>query len=345
MRAKPLAVQFGFLTFVLVLIWFSLREGPVGPMDAGEVGRGFQDLFRGAPSLHQAVFELRLWKALTAAGVGGALALAGALLQGLVRNPLASPGLIGTSAGASVGASAMILMLGGSASKLLPGTLAGSSLAFLVALGAFLGALAATLVVVLLAGRRGRLTLSSLLLCGIAMNATLGGLLALLQALALRDYELSRALFAWTFGILDDRSAGHAALIWATLAVSAMVLPFLVREMDLLRFGEEDAMAVGVSVERVKFTALGLASLLTASAVAVAGQIAFLGLMAPHIMRLLVGGRHRDLLPAALLGGAAFLLMADLIPRYLLDDSALRPGVVMSLLGGPFFLVLLFRRP
>ncbi len=344
MRKRPLAVHVGLLFLLLVLAWLSLREGPVGTWTASEVGAGFRDLVGGAPSIHQAVFELRLWKVLTAAGVGGALALAGALLQGLVRNPLASPGLIGTSAGASVGASGMILILGGSASKLLPGALSGSSLAFLVALGAFIGAVAATLVVVLLAGRRGRMTLSSLLLCGIAMNATLGGLLALLQALALRDYELSRALFAWTFGILEDRSAGHAALIWATLALSASVLPFLVREMDLLRFGEEDAMAVGVSVERVKFTALGLASLLTASAVAVAGQIAFLGLMAPHIMRRLVGGRHRDLLPAALLGGAAFLLVADLLPRYLLQDSALRPGVVMSLLGGPFFLYLLFRK-
>ena len=174
-----------------------------------------------------------------------------------------------------------------------------------------------------------------------AINACFGGLLAAIQYLSLQDFEMTRAVFAWTFGTLQDRQPFHVGLLWGCLALAVLVIPFVSRELDLFAGGEEDARALGVNTGLVKILVLIAASLAAGVAVAVAGQIAFIGLIIPHLVRISSGSSHKRLLPLCLLAGAAFLLGADTLQRMLLGDHPLKPGVMMSLAGGPFFLFIL----
>jgi iron complex transport system permease protein len=345
------------LALGLVASWCALSfaglcfgpAGRVGPLDAlcglGEA-LGWLDPFEWFAPLEdasvQAALELRLWRVLVAGGVGASLALAGAYLQGLFRNALASPSIVGVTAGAVLGASLALALLGGVVPSIsLSG---GNALAPVWVTGAgFVGAIAVALVVVALATRDGSLSVPTLLLAGVALNALIAGALAALQSLTLRDYEVSRAILSWTFGTLDDRSAWQAGLVWSALALAALAIPFTAWELDLLAGGEDDAGALGVDVRRVKALGLVAACLATAAAVAVAGQIAFVGLVVPHGVRLLCGASHRRVLPLSALAGAVFLLGCDVAQRALLGEARLRPGVLMSLVGGPFFLVLLVR--
>lgn len=321
---------------------WSLGTGaPHGPV-ASDLWRGVRAACGlGAPleGTQQVIVELRLWRTLTTAGVGAALALSGALLQGLFRNPLASPSVLGVTGGASLGATLAILALGGYGPLLLsaPEGLAG----VLVPAAGFAGAAVVVAGVMLLAGSGGRTSVPALLLLGLAVNTCIAGLLALVSALVLADWEVSRAILAWTFGTLDDRASAHAATVWAGLALAGGCVPFVARELDLLAAGEEDARALGVDTAAVRRLVVLASSLAAAAAVAVAGQIAFVGLVAPHLVRLLAGRGHRALLPLAALFGACFLLAVDTAQRALLGPQALPPGVAMSLLGGPFFLGLL----
>jgi len=293
----------------------------------------------------QVLFEQRCLDTVAIALVGAALALSGGLLQGIFRNDLASPGLLGISSGATLGAALGVIFvgggMGGSEAMAVPGALGPAFVSTL----AFIGALLVAALVMLLGASGGRISIPTLLLLGIAANACLGGVLAALQEwLYEADYELSRAVFSWSFGNVADRTAGQVATLVALVPLAALVLPFVSRELDLLAGGEEDAEALGVHLGRTKLLAVGAASLAAAAAVAVAGQIAFVGLVVPHIVRAMFGHGHRRLLPACLLGGAAFLLAADLVNHVALGARALRPGVMLALLGGPFFLVLVLRR-
>jgi iron complex transport system permease protein len=275
--------------------------------------------------------------------VGGALGLSGAFLQGLFRNPLASPGVLGVTAGASLGASLALALLGG----LGPGILipaAGLGAPALVTLSALSGALLVLLPLLFVAGGGGRLSVPALLLAGMAMNTLGAGLLAALQSLVLSDFEVARALFAWAFGTLDDRSRGQVALVLAALGLGLAAVPFVAAELDLLAGGEEDAEALGVHVPRVRGIVLVASALLAAAAVSVAGQIAFVGLLVPHLVRLVTGGSHRTLLAFSALGGGLLVLGTDGLQRRFLPALELRPGVVMSLVGAPFFLLLLARK-
>jgi hypothetical protein len=215
---------------------------------------------------------VRALRALAALAVGAALALSGALLQGLFRNALASPGVLGVTSGASLGASLALAAIGGLGPSILAP--AGIGPAW-VTLGALAGALFVLVPLLVVAGGGGRLSVPALLLAGMALNALCAGLLAALQSLTLSNYEVARALFAWAFGTLDDRSAGQVGLVWGTLVLGLLCVPFLARELDLLAGGEEDAAALGVAVRRVRFGVLLLAALLAAAAVSVAGQILF----------------------------------------------------------------------
>ena len=181
----------------------------------------------------------------------------------------------------------------------------------------------------------------TLLLVGIATNAVIGGLLAAIQSFVLQDLEIGRAIFAWGFGTLDDRSPYHVGLIMAGLMIVALPLPFIARELDLFATGEDDARSLGVETGRVKALALVAAALAASVAVSVAGQITFVGLVVPHILRLIAGRSHHGLLPACLIGGPLFLLGCDFAQRLALGDAYLQPGVLMSVIGGPFFLTLL----
>jgi iron complex transport system permease protein len=299
----------------------------------------------GEPGLDQArqrIFDLRLARALTGLGVGAALALSGALMQGVFRNDLASPSVLGVSSGASVGASLVLMALssGGGARALLG---AGGS-PLLVTAGALLGALVAMLLVASVATRAGRISVPTLLLLGIALNATLGGFQTLLHSLALADFEVARALMVWGFGTLDDRLPAQLWLLFAALLLCSAAIPFVAKELDLFESGEEDAAHLGVDIRTIRILSLGAACLAAAAAVAVAWQIGFVGLVVPHLARLVFGRSYRRLLPACLLGGPALLLGIDTLQRLLLPKLALGPGVLMSLVGGPFFFFLLLQQ-
>lgn len=339
-----------FVAFI-ALAWGSLIVGTTGDLPVGDVVRGLlasigigEELEGGA----QPILILRLRRTLVALGVGASLAYSGALLQGLFRNALASPSILGISTGASLGASLAIIVVGGYGPSMVVERAAEVAPA-LVTIFAFIGAFATTLLVSSLASRGGRLSVPTLLLAGIAVNACIGGLLTAIQSIALADnLEVAKALISWTFGSLTDHALSRVVLVWAGLSVSLIALPFVTRELDLFAGGEEDAEALGVNTARVKLTTLAAAALAAASAVAVAGQIAFVGLIVPHVVRMLCGTSHRHLLPLSLLGGAVLLLGADLGQRVLLGGGELRraampPGVLMSLIGGPFFLILLMR--
>jgi len=324
----------------------SAHVGSTGSRDPRTTLRGALGLLGVGEGLEpgpQMIVELRIWRTLVAALVGASLALSGALLQGVFRNDLASPAILGLSSGAGLGASVAILILGGYGPMTLVQSASSAAPLFVTGL-AFVGAAGVTVLVVALATTGGRISVPTLLLVGIAINAVAAGSIAAIQSFAVRDFEVARAMMVWSFGTLDDRQAIHAACAVGALLLAASVLPFVATELDLFAAGEEDAQALGVDTGRVKLLALAAAALAASTAVSVAGQIAFVGLVVPHLLRLVFGRSHRGLLPLSLLGGAVFLLGADFLQRALLGTSAqLQPGVVMSLLGGPFFLFLLVK--
>ena len=325
-----------------------------------------------APASEHEILKLRLIRALCALCVGGNLALAGAMTQGLFRNPLAAPDLLGIGSGATLGAVLGIAILGGygpnwsawvgrSSAQLLDG---GIGLSIVPAL-AFIGALAAALSVYRLASRQGRISVPALLLTGLAINALLGAVMAALQVLLLQqDWQVSRAILAWGFGTLDDRTSFHLTVVSCGTFLALASIPFVGLELDLLSGGEEDAEALGANPVRIKTIVLACVALATAACVAVSGQIAFVGLLVPHAVRMLVGPHHRRLLPIAFLAGATMLLCIivfqdalcpfvsnwcalnrhETFARGIQRISTLQPGVLTSLMGAPFFLYLLLRR-
>jgi iron complex transport system permease protein len=342
-RARRLGLALLLLLIVFAVLGLSIGSGGEKPLSMSL--RGVLALVGLAEPLEghgQVILELRLWRVLVTIGVGAALALSGGLLQGIFRNHLASPSLMGISSGAMLGASVAVLFVGGYGPDLDVQQVAGSAPLLITACG-FLGALGAALLVTVLATSGGRISVPTLLLVGIAINACFGGILAAVQYLSLQDFEMTRAVFAWTFGTLQDRSPFHVTLLLGCLAIAALAIPFVSRELDLFAGGEEDARSLGVNTAAVKLLALVAAALAAGAAVAVAGQIAFVGLIVPHMVRLVTGSSHRTLLPLCLVAGAVFLLGADVVQRFLLGDHPLKPGVLMSLVGGPFFLTLLVR--
>ena len=338
----PLFAVLGLLLAGVMVVSVCLGTEWLAP---GVVVRGAAHVFGLGEALGdplQAIVELRLWRVLTAVGVGAALGLSGGLIQGMFRNGLASPSLLGVTSGASLGAAIAILLIGGWGPRAVLESSTGAG-ALLIPVFGFVGAIGTVLLVAFLASTRGRLSVTTLLLVGIAVNMCMGGIFAAIQSLSLVDWEVSRAIMAWTFGTLDDRSALHAKTVWTGLVAAALVVPFVGQELDLFKGGEDDANALGVSVGRVKALCLIGAALAASSAVAVAGQIAFVGLVVPHIVRLGCTARHAALLPLCIVTGALFLLGCDLAQRLVLGDGVLQPGVMMSLIGGPFFLFLLIR--
>ncbi len=345
-RRLPLPLLAAGMGLALVLVSLaSLRTGTSDLDGLGRSARGvaaWLGLASPLPGAEQTIVELRLFRVLVGLGVGAALSLSGALLQGVFRNDLASPSILGISSGAALGASMAILVLGGYGPRVLTDAAAAYAPAA-VSLSAFAGATLVLILVTLLGSSGGRVSVPTLLLVGIALNAACGGLLTAIQSFVLEDFEIARAMMSWTFGTIDDRAAWHAGAVWAALLVSALVIPFVALELDLFAGGEEDARALGVHTQRTKLLALGAAALCASVAVAVAGQIVFVGLLVPHILRQISGRSHRSLLPLCLLGGPLFLVGTDLVQRLAFADAYLQPGVTMSLVGGPFFLYLLLR--
>lgn len=281
----------------------------------------------------QVFFIARLPRVLAAALVGAGLALAGVVFQALLRNPLASPDTLGVSAGASLGAMIAItwrvdaVVLGVSA----------------VSLASFAGSLGALIIVYgLSAARRRGTTTTVLLLAGVTLTALLSAIVRLVQFMA--DASETFQTTRWLMGSLDVGSyAPIAAALGPTLLAVAGVAA-LPRTLDLLSLGAESAAARGVNVLAAERLALVSASLATGAAVSLAGPVAFVGIVVPHLVRLIVGADHRLVVPASALGGAAFLVACDLLARTVLSPVELPVGVVTAIIGGPFFLWLLFRK-
>ncbi len=293
---------------------------------------------------YRVVTLVRLPGVMVAALVGAALASAGAAMQGLFRNPLADPGVIGVSAGAALGVVLAITQTWAVADLWLLRSADDPATALLwrVPLAAFCGAILAALSVYLLALQRGRTNPIALLLAGMAINAVLGALTSLLL-LRTADFGAVRAVLSWLVGSLEGRGWAYFHAAKWPIAASGGALLLFSRELNALALGEESAQALGVNVGRVRLAVLALASVLTAAAVSVAGAIGFVGLVVPHMLRLVVGPDHRVLLPASALGGAAFLVLADAVARVAIAPQVLPVGTVTALVGGPFFLFLLWR--
>lgn len=273
------------------------------------------------------LFALRLPRVLTAAALGGLLGVAGVAFQALLRNPLADPYVLGVSGGASLGG--VVALLAGVGGLGVP-------------LAAFVGALASLVAIERIATSGGRLTVFTLLLTGAIFNAFSAALIYFLQSVASRE-ELSAIVF-YLMGRVPSADFKTLATLWAAGVAITVALYASARDFNALTAGEEGAQQLGVDVERLKRRTFVLGSLATALAVATAGLIGFVGLVVPHLLRRLLGPDHRLLLPAAFLGGASFLVLADLAARTLAAPTELPVGVVTALLGGPFFLLLLRRR-
>ena len=273
------------------------------------------------------VMTIRLPRIVLGATVGFALAAAGVVMQGFFRNPMADPSIIGVSSGAAVGAVATIAIP--------------AAIPYGLSVAAFVGATITAFAVYLLATENGRTPVATLLLAGIAVQTFLGAVISYLLLQSGRS--LAEAVY-WLMGNLKDARWSELPLALVVTGVGFVVLSVFARDLNVLLLGEEDARGLGVEVERTKRLLLAVASIVTASAVAVAGVIGFVGLIVPHVMRLLVGPDHRILLPTSALAGAAFLVATDTLARTALGGAELPVGIVTAFLGAPFFLYLLRNR-
>ena len=270
--------------------------------------------------------EIRLPRALLGAAIGAILGLSGAVLQGFLRNPLAEPGLLGISASASLGA---VIAIYAGLTALHP---------YALPLCALAGALIAVTLVQMLVGRSGDILV--IILAGVALSSLAGALTSLALNLAPSPFAALEIVF-WMLGSLTDRSLVHAGLALPFIAVGGVMLALTGRALDALALGPDVARSFGVNLDRTRVLAVVGTAIGVGGATAVSGAIGFVGLIVPHLLRPLVGHRPSRLLPASALGGAAFLLAADIAVRLVMPDRDLKLGVVTAILGAPFFLWLL----
>lgn len=336
---RPLFIALGLL--LVLVLWLSLALGPVS-LPLGDTLRAALRLlglpFEADASVQQAeliLSQIRMPRTLLGLAVGMVLALCGVAMQGLFRNPLADPGLVGVSSGAALGAA--VAIVGGAAFGGLPEAFA----PYLLSACAFVGGLLVTALVYRLGRRDGQTNVATMLLAGIALTALAGAAIGLFTYLA--DDATLRTLTFWNLGSLNGASYARLwPLLLATLAV-ALWLPRRARALNALLLGESEARHLGFDIERLKRELVFCTALGVGAAVAAAGLIGFIGLVVPHLMRLLVGPDHRLLLPASALAGASLLLLADLVARLALAPAELPIGIVTALIGAPFFLYLLVR--
>lgn len=281
--------------------------------------------------------NIRLPRTLLAMLVGAALAVSGAVLQGLFRNPLADPGLIGVSAGAAL-AAGLTIVLG----ETLLAPAFGKMPFAVLPVGAFLGGLGSTLMLYGIATRAGRTSIATMLLAGVAMGALSGALSGFLAYLS--DDRQLRDLTFWALGSFSGASWTKLAAVAPAMIAILVAAPFLARGLDALALGEAEAYHLGLPVQRVKAAAILIAAVAVGASVAVAGMIGFVGIVVPHVLRILLGASHRLLLPFSALGGAVLLLGADIVARLVVAPAELPIGILTAAIGAPFFLWLLLRR-
>lgn len=339
-RVQPRTLFISLSLLCLLAIWLSLALGPVSlPMfDTLRAGLRLLGLPVSEDGLQQAEMilgQIRLPRTLLGLAVGAVLALSGVAMQGLFRNPLADPGLVGVAAGAAVGAAVAIVggaWLGGMPDAFAP---------YLLSFCAFVGGLGVTALVYRLGRRDGQTNVATMLLAGVAMTALGGAAVGLFSYLA--DDATLRTLTFWNLGSLNGASYER---LWPLLLVAtgvAVWLPRRAKALNALLLGESEARHLGVDVERLKRELVFCTALGVGAAVAAAGLIGFIGLVVPHLVRLLAGPDHRVVLPASLLAGGVLMLFADLAARLLLASAELPIGIVTAVIGAPFFLFLLMR--
>jgi iron complex transport system permease protein len=324
-RVLPLLLLAALLAGALLL---GVRLGAVA-FTLGDIAAALRG--EGEPTTVAIIRRIRLPRVVLAALVGGALAASGAVFQALLRNPLADPYILGVSGGAAVGAVGAIAFAGAAASSAT------------VAACAFAGATAAILLVFRIAAGVGRaLDTRILLLAGVVVGAFFNA--CILLALTFADAEAFRSAIFWMMGSFGGATWRGIGLLAGAMLPALLLLFALARTLNLFAVGEETAAFLGVRTERAKLLAYGTASLLTAAAVAVSGVIGFVGLVVPHVVRMLWGSDHRLLLPASVLLGATFAVLADTLARTATAPTELPIGVVTAFVGVPFFVYLLRRR-
>ena len=325
MRAAPTIAILALLLPVSVVVGILIGAVPLAPGDVVGALFGGSDTVTGV-----IVRDLRAPRVIAAALVGGALAVAGTLLQGLFRNPLADPYVTGTSAGGALGAVAVIAI---------GGDLSGTA----VPIAAFVGALVSALGVWQLSRLGGRTTVLTLLLAGIILTSFAGAMITLLLFVNDRLSLRLRAILDLLGGGIAVRSKSEVVVAAIVIALGVALAVLLARRIDAFVFGEETAATLGVDPERTTIAVIVAAALLTGAAVALAGLVGFVGLVVPHALRPIVGAGHRTLAIASFLAGATVLVLADIGARSVIAPAELPVGVLTGLVGAPFFLFLLVR--
>ena len=319
-------------TLLLLVAVLFLASMLIGPANIG-VAQSLGALFGTGPGSEEPLLtmvmrELRLPRAILGALVGASLGAAGAAMQGFLRNPLAEPGLIGTSAAAALGA--VLAIQTGFAAALPLG----------LPLAALAGALVSVLLILLLAGSRGGAL--PLILAGIAISALAGAATSLVLNLSPNPFAANEIIF-WMMGSLTDRSMLHVWTMLPFLAVGMLLLIPTARGLDALTLGEDAAASMGIGMTRLRLSLVGGSAALVGGATAIAGTIGFVGLVVPHLLRRAVGASPSRLIPASALGGAAMVLAADIAVRVIAPGRDLKLGVLTAIIGAPFFLHLIYR--
>ncbi|MCP3687526.1 MAG: iron ABC transporter permease [Gammaproteobacteria bacterium] len=328
MKAISISYQSLLAGLTICLLGVAYTALMVGPVNI-DIGKAMVGLFAEQPSIDALIlFDIRLPRALLALLIGATLGLAGAALQGLLRNPLAEPGIIGVSNCAAFGA-VMVFYFGYA-----------NFAWFALPLGGFLGALASVVIIFVLVGNSKSVV--TLILAGVAINAIGGALIALALNFAPNPYAMNEIVF-WLLGSVANRSMNELLIALPFVVVGWGFILYCGRFLNALTLGEETAVSMGFEVNRLRWIlVIGVATSVGA-AVSVAGNIGFIGLVVPHLMRPLVGAEPRRLLLPSALGGAVLLVVADIAVQLLSSDGELKLGVITSLVGGPFFLFLILK--
>ncbi|KPU27082.1 iron ABC transporter [Caloranaerobacter sp. TR13] len=277
------------------------------------------------------ILKVRLPRVLLGVLVGAALSSVGAAFQGMFKNPMADPYVIGISSGAALGASIIIV------SGLNIGLLKLSS----ISVGAFLGAIVSTFIVYFISKTKNKVPINTLLLSGIAVGQLLTAIMSFLMVIYTKD--VSKIIF-WTLGSFSSKGWDELIPVAIPVLLSIVILNFFSRDLNVMLMGEESAQSMGIDVERVKLIILVICAFMTAMVVSVSGIIGFVGLIIPHIVRLIIGPDHRILLPSSALVGGIFMIFADTIARTIISPTEVPVGIITAMFGGPFFLYLLLKK-
>lgn len=336
-RAKLAVIALSLL--LLLSLWFGLVVGAYDVSIGRFIKSIWQHSFKEASLTRDylVIVNIRLPRLLLGLMVGAALAVSGVLMQGLFRNPLADPGIMGVSAGAGLGAVFMIV-LGGSLPPAIIKLLGG----FYIVIGAFSGGLITTIALYIVATRRGHTSIATMLLAGITLNALCASALGILVFMA-NDHQLRDITF-WNLGSLAGATWSRVGLACPFIVIGLVLSPFLSPAMNALSLGEAVAGHLGFSIQRVKYLAILLIAFMCGAAVAVSGSIGFIGIVIPHILRLTIGPDHRYLIPCSALLGAILLILADSLSRVIVAPAELPIGIITALFGAPFFLWILLRQ-